>query len=114
MEIRNKLKVRFLKPSSKIGRWFNIFELLSVSIGSFIVFYIVQNDMCIGSDCKSFSATKIIITISPFFIVYGVTSLVVAYFLANNKNLAVLYANSITIMSMFGFLMMGLFVFSVQ
>ena len=114
MEIINQLKLRFLKPSSKIGRWFNVIEMCLVAIGSFVAFYVVQSAMCIGSDCKSFNESEIITTISPFFIMYGVASLVVGYFIASTNNLPVLYVNSITIMAMFGFIMMGLFVFSVK
>ena len=114
MRTFNKLKERFLKPNSNIGRTFNVIILLVAAIGSFIALYLVKFVICSEQNCTTSNLFKLINTISPLFFIYGVVCLIIVNFIAKSKNLASLYADSITIIAGIGCILMGILLFSIK
>ena len=114
MSIKNKLSEKFLTPNGNIGRAFNVFILLAIAVGSIGEFYLVKFIICSEQNCTTSSLLKLINSISPLFLVYGVTCLIIGKFIAKSKDLALLYADSITLITAIGFLITGILIFSIK
>ena len=114
MSIKNKFSEKFLIPNGSIGRAFNVIIILCAAAGSFFAFYLVKFIICPEQNCATSNLLKLINSISPLFIAYGVACLIIGSFIKKNKNIALLYADSITVIIAFGFILIGILVFTIK
>ena len=114
MSMKNKFSEKFLPPNHSIGRVFNVIILLGSAVGSFSAFYLVKYIICAEQNCAASSLLKLINSTSPLFLVYGVACLIIGNFIAKSKDLALLYADSITLITAIGFILMGILVFTIK
>jgi len=107
MNIKDKLKLRFLKPKTILGQWLNLLFIgLSASV-SFYSYYLIQFNLCTNDACSSLKITKLWVMFSPAYILYGILSLVIGYFLYEYKQLPSIYADCIAMATTFCILFIG-------
>ena len=114
MSIKSKLGEKFLTPNSRTGRMINVTILIVTALGAFAALFLVKVIICSETSCTDTNLDKLIDSISPLFGFYGMGSLVIGNFISKNKNIPSLYADSITLITAFGFVMIGILVFTIK
>ena len=114
MSIKTKFSQLFLTPSGSISRKINIAVQAVIAFTALVAFYIVKFVSCIEVNCTENSLSNLVNTLSPLFLVYGACCLVVAFFIAKHKNIASLYADSISLLSSIGIVMILILALSIR
>ncbi len=108
MEINSKIKDVFSKPKTKFGLGLNLFFIGSSAIIAFGSYCLITFDLCVNDNCTNLKFTRIFVTLSSLYVLFGVACLVVAHFLFKNKLLPSIYSNCIVVIAVFNTYFIGL------
>ena len=114
MSIKEELRQRFLTPSGSLSRKINIAVQVGVALTALGAFYFVKFVGCIEVNCSENSLTNLVNTLSPLFIAYAACCLITAVFIAKHKNIASLYTDSISLISLVGIIMILILALSLK
>jgi len=102
MSIKDKFNEKFLTPSGYVSRIINVTVLVLIAFAAFGIFYFIKFIACSEVNCHEGSLGKLINTMSPLFIIYGICCFIVACFIFKNKSIASLYSDSISMLASIG------------
>ena len=114
MSIKEELRRRFLTPSGSISRKINIAVQIGVALTTLGAFYFVKFVGCIEVNCSVNSLTNLVNTLSPLFIAYAACCLITAVFIAKHKNIASLYIDCISLITLTGSIMILILALSIR
>ena len=94
-----------MEPPGPISRWFDGVLIIICGLGCFLAFYMIEFHLCAKADCSELKITKIWVSFSELYILYGVGAITTGIYLIREKALIRLYRLAIALSVAMGVLL---------
>lgn len=112
--IKDKLTEKFMRPKSRLGRLCNVTFVGMSSVMSVYSYSLIAFMLCVDGACRHLQITKVFAKFSAIFLLFSLLTAVVAYFLSISKDLPEIYSDSIALVCVFGFFLIGVTPFMIN
>ncbi|MEW8627322.1 MAG: hypothetical protein AB2551_16365 [Candidatus Thiodiazotropha sp.] len=111
--IKKRLDRTFFKPQSNISRYISFFVIQLVGIGGIYIYFAIEYFLCADNRCVDLEVTKPWLSMTPLFVIYGLCSIIISFYLLKAKQLQYLYAWAIDVFVASSFVLISKAFFSI-
>jgi hypothetical protein len=104
---------KLLTPPGSAERWADGIVVCFVGVACFLVYYLIEFDLCGKADCSDLVYMKFWANMAELFVLYGIAVLIVGIFLIRDNETIRIYRLGIVVAVIAGFVLSAAVVFGI-